>query len=341
MQKISTLILASIFLSVLAGTPSLGQDWARKMFTEFDHDFGVVPMGERPIYRFEITNHYEETIRILGVTSSCGCTSVSLSKNELKKLEKGELICQFNSQVGLGFKQATVTVRFAEPFVGEVQVTVKGTIRNDVMMQPSELDFGVFSTGTSPQMSTSLTQFSNPNWQIKDVRSLYPHVSVSLSQRYRGRDKVIYDLTASIKDSAPAGRIQGELIIIANDGRADSQLRIPLSGKVNSALTINPDILTMANVQVGAEVKRRVILKADKEFQIVDVTCENRDFTVRADGKSKKVHFVEVVYSGNEVGTHEAELTFITDLDQQASGTMKAIATVTPKTAETQTSLDR
>lgn len=328
MYKISTLIFSTLILTFACSAPVQGQDWARQMFTEFDHDFGVVPMGTNPVFEFKITNKYQERIRISGVTSSCGCTTATLSKNELASGETGELICQFNSNVGVGFKQATITVQFAQPFVGEVQVAVKGTIRNDVLIEPAQLDFGTFSPGKSPQLTTSLTRFASPNWRIKDVRSLYPNVGVTLAQRYRGQDKVIYDLNASIKPSAEPGRIQADLVVITTDGFNESQIRIPMTGMVTSPLTINPETLTFNSVQPGVEASQRVILKADREFKLVDVTCENQSFTVRADGKSSKVHFVEVLYTGQNPGSYETELTFVTDLDTRTAGTMKAVANV-------------
>ena len=327
MYKISTLIFSTLMLALFL-CPCQGQEWARQMFTEFDHDFGVVPMGTNPVYKFKIKNKYEETIQLRGVTSSCGCTTATLSKNQLASQEEGELICQFNSNVGLGFKQATVTVQFAEPFVGEVQVTVKGTIRNDVLIEPAQLEFGSFSPGKSPRLTTSLSRFMSPNWRIKDVRSVYSNVGVTLTPKYRGQDKVVYDLVAEIKPGAEAGRIQADLVVIATDGFTDSQIRIPMNGIVTSPLTINPETLTFRAVNAGQEAKQRVILKADKEFKLLDVTCEDRNFTVRADGKSAKVHFVEVLYTGDRPGTFEADLTFVTDLDTRTTGTMRAVATV-------------
>ncbi len=339
MNKISTLIFSTLILTFVCIAPTQGQDWARQMFTEFDHEFGVVPMGTNPVFEFNIHNKYQEKIRIMGVTSSCGCTTATLSHMELASGENGKLICQFNSNVGVGFKQATITVRFAEPFVGEVQVAVNGTIRNDVLIEPAQLDFGTFSPGKSPQLSTSLTRFSSPNWRIKDVRSLYPNVGVSLAQRYRGQDKVIYDLHASIKPSAEPGRIQADLVVITTDGFSDSQIRIPMTGLVSSPLTINPETLNFKPINPGGKASQRVILKADREFKLVDVTCEDQNFTVRADGKSSKVHFVEVVYTGQTPGNYETELTFVTDLDTQTSGKIKAVATVVD--AESDASLSR
>ena len=104
-----------------------GQEWARKMFTEYVHDFKEVNLGDKPEYRFKIKNIYKENITIRSVSSSCGCTIATPTKNVLKMYEEGEILCQFNSPaVGTGYKQATVTVRFDKPFVGECQLTVRG-----------------------------------------------------------------------------------------------------------------------------------------------------------------------------------------------------------------------
>lgn len=327
-------------LGCTGSAQSHAQDWAEKMFSELSHDFGVVAKGARPIYTFNITNRYEETIRILGVTTSCGCTTPTLSKNEIASRETIQLDCQFNSDVGPGVKQATIRVRFAEPFVGEVQISINGVIRNDVMMQPGQLDFGVFAPGASQKLTTTITQFGNQNWTIRDVRSLYSHVGVGLVERYRGRDKVIYELSATIKDSAEPDRLQGELLLVVNDGRADSQLTIPFTGKVTSPLSVNPSLLTLTDVSAGEEVSRRVILKGDQPFRLMDVTCEDLNFAVRADGKIKKVHFLEIVYSGKQTGSFETDLTFVTDLNNGTSTTMKALVTVVAGTGDGQISLD-
>ena len=340
MRKLAYIFSLAFVLGCIGSAQSSAQEWAEKMFSELSYDFGVVAKGARPVYTFNITNKYEETIRILGVTTSCGCTTPSLSKNEIASRETIQLNCQFNSDVGQGAKQATIRVRFAEPFVAEVQIAIKGVIRNDVMMQPGQLDFGVFAPGDSPTLTTSITQFGNQNWMIKDVRSLYPHVGVGLVERYRGRDKVIYDLTATIKDTADTERLQGELLLVVNDGRVDSQLTMPFTGKVTSSLNINPSLLTLTDVKAGEEVSRRVILRGDQPFKLVDVTCENLDFVVRADGKAKKVHFLEIVYSAKQAGSFETDITFVTDLNNGSTTTMKALVTVVPATGNDQISLD-
>ena len=66
---------------LLAGAGAAqGQDWARKMFTDTSHDFGVVAKGSKAQFRFKVRNVYEEPAHISGVRSSCGCTSAEASK---------------------------------------------------------------------------------------------------------------------------------------------------------------------------------------------------------------------------------------------------------------------
>ena len=161
------------------------QAWARKMFTEFTHDFGDVIKGDRPVHVFEIQNVFQEDINIAGVFSSCGCTTVSVAKNTLKTWEKTQLRCQFNSPTFDGTKTATVTVRFNRPYVGEVQLNIRGRIvnRSGLNVSPKSIEFGSVSKSKSPTRTVELTSFGNPNFRILDVRSTFPHIKVQLRQK--------------------------------------------------------------------------------------------------------------------------------------------------------------
>src|SRR5260370_31003613 len=70
----------------LAGAGEAGaQDpqWAAKMFDKLDQDFGIVPSGADLKARIKITNKYQQTVHIAGVSSSCGCTAAKPAKDTL------------------------------------------------------------------------------------------------------------------------------------------------------------------------------------------------------------------------------------------------------------------
>ncbi len=56
-NRLAVLILIGFALTLTAmSSEASGQQWARKMFKEYTHDFGTVKKGEVPEHRFEIQN---------------------------------------------------------------------------------------------------------------------------------------------------------------------------------------------------------------------------------------------------------------------------------------------
>ena len=148
------------------------------MFSALEFDFGTVARNEKSEHIFEIKNLYEEDIQVVGVTTSCRCTDLVLDKYVLKEGETAKLTAKFNTRQFTGFKQATVTIRFAPPFAAEVQLTVKGTIRGDVLFEPSSVDFGTITAESARNPANvrqiKITKFNNPNWRIVDGEKQIP-----------------------------------------------------------------------------------------------------------------------------------------------------------------------
>ena len=310
------------------------QQWARSMFTDFSHDFGDVTKGQRPEHRFVIENKFKENIRIRNVVSSCGCTSVSVTKKTLRTFEKAEVVAIFNSQAFDGFKQATVTVQFERPYIGEVQLTVRGNIVRPTgfNVSPKEISFGQVTEAKLPQRVIKLETLGDPTFRIVDVKSTFPHISVSLKQTVRTNQQVSYEMRAQLKPSVPAGYSAGELLVDLQSQNGPRQISIPFDAKV-VAIKISPEVLTLSNVKPGQEVKKTIILQSEREFNITDVKCRTRAYRVRQKKKgARKIHVVDVIYSGEqELGKHECELNFFTDLNEGVSGVVKAIVEVVPE----------
>jgi hypothetical protein len=137
-------------------------------------------------------------------------------------------------------------------------------------------------------------------------------------------------MRTKLKDSAPEGFSQGELFIIVNENGRTRQIPLKFNLKMASTLKISPSVLTLNDVKPGEEITRKVVLRADEPFNITDVKCRTKAFrVVEAKRGTKKTHFLEVTYTGEEnVGRAEAELTFFTSLSEAPSGKLKAIVQV-------------
>ena len=332
-QSKSLILFGVLFLSiaVLSTLDASAQEWTKRMFKEFSHDFGNVAKHSKVEYRFEIENPFEEAISIARAETSCRCTDVSLSKTILQSGEKGEVIAKFNTVAFDGFRQATITIRFAAPFVGEAQLLVKGNIRPDVVFQPGEIEFSQVNRNALPERKVNISYRGNPNWKIIDIRSTFGHIGVGLSQPMRTADnRIQYTLTTRLKDTVPSGFQTGELLVITSEGGRTQEIPIKFSGKIVSDLQVSPDVLTINASPEGEQVKKKLVLKGSAPFKIVDVTCQNTSLAVEADVEvAKKVHFVDVVYSPDQApGHYECEMQIVTDLNSITVGKVKAVIEV-------------
>jgi hypothetical protein len=316
--------LISLLMTGVVYSAASGQNWAAKMFNETAHDFGNVTKGEIPEFRFEIENIYQEDVVIDRVYTSCQCVTLSLTRNTLKTFEKGEIVCKFNSPAFDGKRQATVTVRFVRPFVAEVQLNVKGNIVRGVNFAPDSIEFGQITEQSLLPRTVRISSAGNPNFRIVDVISTFPHIAVQLRETVRSLNLVTYEMTARLKPDVPSGFNQGELYLVVEENSVRRQIPIKFSARVVSALQL-PESVTLGPLAPGKEGRQRVIIKSEQEFQVTDVTCANPAFKVKADAESRKVHFVELVFSGTEeVGFHESELTFFINNLPTPAGKLKA-----------------
>ncbi len=306
------------------------QQWARDMFSEFSHDFGEVSKGEMPEFRFKVKNIYNEDIRIAQVFSSCGCTQVSVEKKTLKTWEEGEIVCRFNSRPFNGFKQATVTVRFGPPMVGEVQLTVRGTIVSAIRMNPPSLEFGQVFRGDQKSVTTTITGQQNVPFRIVDVKSTFPHVGVSLSRAARAGNSIQYQIRTKLKETAPDGFSQGELFVVVQESGRTREIPLKFSAEMSSAVKFSPPVLTLNDVKPGDKVTKTIVVRAKKPFSITDVKCKTKAFrvTTKKSGMAK-THILKVIYTApDEPGRSECELTFFTSLSDTVSGKVKAIVEI-------------
>ena len=134
--------LAALTIGFLGVLPCSGQEWAQKMFKITDHDFGTVARGAKAEVAFVFENIYMEEVHVAGVRASCGCTTPRVENGTLKTYEKGAIVAHFNTDTFLGQRGATLTVSIDQPFPAEVQLHVRGFIRNDVVVEPGSVQVG-------------------------------------------------------------------------------------------------------------------------------------------------------------------------------------------------------
>lgn len=314
----SNIILA--LLVILASVQSaLAQQWATKMFKTTSHDFGSVARGAKVEFAFEVTNQYEEDIHIAGVRTSCGCTTPSITKDTLKTWEKGAILAKYNTTSFLGSKSATITVTIDKPYYAEVQLTVHGFIRSDVVFDPGAVDFGTVDEGTPGAQKISLNYAGRSDWKIVDIRSANPNLAVEIADVRRASGRVSYDLTVRLKPEAPAGYLQDELMIVSDDQQLQT-IPLAVEGRIISPLTVSPANLYLGELRPGESVTKQLVIRGKGPFKIVEIECQDDCFEFTKSDEAKKLHFVPVKFTaGAKPGTVSETIHIKTDLGSGAS----------------------
>ena len=326
-------VLLALWLSLATVSFADGQDWAVKMFSTTEHNFGTVPRGAKAQHSFVIKNIYKEDAHIASIQSSCGCTTPTIDKRHLKTHESTEILATYNTKAFLGDKSATITVIFDKPYFAEVQLNISGFIRDDVTFTPGELNFGEVELATIAEQTVEISHVGRRDWQIVDVTSPNKSFKVELSEPTRRGRKVTYTMTVRLMDDVEPGFFQDRLTVISND-RFSQHIRLFAQGRVVSPLTLSPATLFIGNLESNASVTKQLVVRAKTPFSITAIECDDSRFQFgETPVENKSLHFIPVKFVGNgTTGRIVQEIKIETDLGITATCT----ATATISEPETQ-----
>jgi len=316
MRKAGLLLL----LSILVGSPCFGQEWARKMFKDREHDFGTVAHSAKAEYRFVLENIYLEDIHIAGVRSSCGCTTPTVETPLLKTYEKGAVLAHFNTGTFSGQRGATLTVTIDKPFYAEVQLQVRGNIRTDTVLEPGSAQFPSIDQGVAYDQKVVVNHTGQSDWKILDVKSSNPHISVEAVEINRARGQVSYELRVHLDENTPVGYLNDHLMLVTNDSRS-TQMPVLVEGRIVPAITVSPASLFMGVVQPGQKVTKQLVVKGKKPFRIMSISCDDQSFQfdTSKDDASKELHLIPVTFmAGSDLGKVTKTIKIKTDTSDAA-----------------------
>jgi hypothetical protein len=293
-------LAAWLVLWAVPAQVTFANKWAHKMFASTHHDFGTVSRNAKTEYAFVLENCYEEDVHIAGVRSSCGCTTPVVTKSTLKSWEKGEILAKFNTRTFLGTKSAMITVIIDRPYYAEVQLTVGGTIRSDISVEPGEIQFGEMELGTSKLFDLRISYNGKKDWKIVDVRGNSDALEVRLDTATRQSNYVAYDMHVKLKSSAPAGEFQEELVIVTNDeNENERQFTLPISARILPPVTVMPDKILLGDLKKGDSKQQRLVVKSKKPFLISKIDCEDKRFEFSIPEGEKPVHVLQFTFRGD------------------------------------------
>ena len=285
------------------------------------HDFGTVARSAKTEYRFPITNIYKQPMYISSVRASCGCTTPIIEKQTLQPGETGSILARFNTGTHTGQKQATLTVSINQPVFTELQLTVRGYIRSDIVFNPGEVNFGNLAEGESKTLEVGLVYAGRSDWKVLDITASEPFLKPSIVEVSRGNGQVQYKITADITGAAPAGVLNSQLVLQTNDNRL-KQVPLAVTGQVQSKLEVNPPQLALGNLKAGESIEQRFVVRGIKPFKVTEVQAQDMEVQFEPSEEAKAVHLLVVRLVPDPMrATGQTAITFKTDMENDATVT--------------------
>lgn len=197
-------------------------------------DLGVIRGGRRISHRFELTNASAESIEILDLQRGCGCLAPRLDHRvipaggkvnlsiELRTLGQSDGPHAWSLQVQYRIGQDTKTL----------PLTLRGTVKNDITVQPAILGLHVTKT---VQQEITLTDSRATPLRVIDAEAGGAGVKVTSIERAGKTTKML--VTADATQLAP-GRHEGRLTITTDDPDY-GQLQVPIVVTKATATTVH------------------------------------------------------------------------------------------------------
>lgn len=283
--------------AALAGTAV--SDWTDQAFPVKKHNFGTVAVASKTEFRFPIFNPHSQTMHIQTVRTSCGCTTPVVETPYIEPGQAGSLLAKFNTPTFRGKKGATVTVVIDKPFYQEVRLRVDGYIRSDVVFHPGEVDFGMVSQGDSVDKSTKILYAGRNDWEVVELQSNQPWLIPQKTQIKREGGRIEYLIGVTVREDAPVGFFQDEIIVMTND-RAMPKVPLRVSGRVDAPLTIAPQSLALGKLQPGEAVTERLVIRSKTAFTIESISCEGWKVDFEPATKAKTMHIFDATFTATE-----------------------------------------
>jgi hypothetical protein len=328
-------VFGGVFWLAIGAATAGAADWAQGLFSEKTHDFGPVPRGGKFRHEFLLTNRLSESLTILNVRASCGCTKGRAGASQVAPGQSTSVETEIDTRNFVGQKATVVYVTLvnAAGQESEARLGISANILSDVVLNPGSIDFGAVAHGQSPTQVLTIDRVGLPNWRVERMVSASRALSGQLVETARKDAAVQYTLTVSLKPDVPSGIIRDEIRLLTNDPET-ANIPIPVTAIIRGDLVATPSVLALGRVTSAGGAQGRFLVRASKAFSIVAVEGSGDGFSVAPlEGNKATAHILTVAYKPEEGRTRgDLRRTFrvITDLPGEPSLDLVATCRVEP-----------
>ena len=243
-----------------SANPRLGQEAGPRIkFAETTIDFGRIECGAKVSHDFVFTNTGSQTLEILDVRPSCGCTT---SVNWVRKVEpgvSGTIPFQFNSKDFSGEVLKTIIVLSSDPQNTNVVLQLKAYVNTSIEIVPTMALFTPSSDSATNQIRMlRITNHLEEPLMLFDPVSSSPVFETQLRTNRQGRE---YELQVALKRPFLLTNTIATISLKTSSTKIP-ELTIPSRLLVYTAMSAIPDRITLPAAATASESKFTVTVRS-------------------------------------------------------------------------------
>lgn len=193
-------------------------------------NFGTISQGKKLNFVFKLTNTGDSPLSITRTRTSCGCTVAQISTNTIAPGKSAELKATFDSSNFGGKVTKTITVESNDPAAPSTTLTIKGIIKEDLVIAPRQLNLGQTRVGSSKDVSVTLENNGTGTIRILSVTTPMPQVKVSINRNaIKPGERAQINVKVSPR---PEDRFLSGFLVVATDIPGKPEITVPLYGSV-------------------------------------------------------------------------------------------------------------
>jgi Protein of unknown function (DUF1573) len=308
--------------TVAAQQPAVVEPWANKLFSSVtSKDFGLVAKGSQLKYSFKMTNIYKVPLEITNVRVTCGCVTVTPTSRTLEPNETAYLNINMDARRFDGPKSINIFVTVGPQYISTATLTVQAVTRQDVVLNPGEIDFGVVHRGHSPTSFIDVQHIGGPNWRLEEIVKNSNAPFDLRVEDLKGRlvgGRAGYRIHATLKADAAPGQFKEEILLKTNDP-SSQVLTFNISGNVQAPLAAVPGTVNMNGLKAGVVLEQKVSIRGSQPFRITRVDGQGQGVTaVFAADRLANMHVITIRCQMDQPGELRKSLTVVSSLNNES-----------------------
>lgn len=244
-RKLLPTLFVLLLLPLAAASAQEIVSGPRAVAAELVKDLGTVFRGDPAKHVFTLRNEGGETLEIVEVKPTCGCTVAKFDRR-IAPGESGSIEAVVDTEKIRGAIAKSIQVFTNDPSNPKISLVIKANVRARVEAEPGYARFLAVEGEGEQTSSQTVWAPGRADFEIVKVVSPYRFVTADFRRAEAGdgrarKGEAEWRIDLTLKANAPSGALADHLQVHTNHPQ-EKVLKIPVSGFVRPVLTVTPRI---------------------------------------------------------------------------------------------------